>query len=318
MDPGALIGRTARKAALLILVALLAGCGDDEARTGQPATTGTATPAAPASGDADAGGTSPFIGSLTVDPKAGTLIIGTGLGLFRLEPDAQKAEPIEGELVTPDGSGAISPNLVLRFTGPGTLVASGHPLGGSALPENLGLIRSEDGGDTWKPLSLLGEEDLHALDARGDHVAGQPAEEARLLVSADGGRSFEERTPPAAPIDVDLDPANPERMVIATADGVYASADSGATWRQRDVLAVETHMAWSEDGSLYRVEAGGSVKVSEDGGESWSEAGGVDGSPTTVTVDARGRLYVALAGALLERSDDGGRTFSRIGRVSIP
>ena len=77
-------------------------------------------------------------------------------------------------------------------------------------------------------------------------------------------------------------------------------------------------MAWSEDGSLYRVEAGGSVKVSEDGGESWSEAGRVDGSPTTVTVDARGRLYVALAGALLERSDDGGRTFSRIGRVSIP
>ena len=246
------------------------------------------------------------------------MIIGTGLGLFRLGPDAKQAEPIEAELVTPAGSGAISPNLVLRFTGPRSLVASGHPTGGSALPENLGLIRSEDGGKSWTPLSLLGEADLHALDARGDHVAGQPADEARLLVSADGGRSFEERTPPAAPIDVDLDPANPERMVITTAEGIFASADSGATWRQRDVLTVETYTAWSEDGPLYRVEAGGSVKVSEDGGESWSETGSVDGSPTTVTVDARGRLYVALAGAVLKRSDDGGRTFVQIGRVSMP
>jgi photosystem II stability/assembly factor-like uncharacterized protein len=149
-------------------------------------------------------------------------------------------------------------------------------------------------------------------------VAGQPAEEARLLVSDDGGRSFEEQTPPAAPVDVDLDPANPERMVIATGEGVFTSADAGATWRQRDVVTVETHLAWSDDGSLYRVEAGGSVKRSEDGGVTWRETGTIDGSPTTVAADASGRLYVALAGAVLERSDDGGRTFSRIGRLSSP
>ena len=165
---------------------------------------------------------------------------------------------------------------------------------------------------------MPGEADLHALDARGDYVAGQPAGEARLLVSDDGGRSFDERTPPAAPIDVDLDPTNPERMVIATAEGVFVSADAGATWRQRDVLTGETHIAWSEDGSLYRVEAGGSVKVSEDAGTNWRETGTVDGSPTTVTVDSRGRLYVALAGAVIKRSDDGGRTFSQVTHLSAP
>ena len=66
-----------------------------------------------------------------MDPKDGTLIIGTGLGLFRLKSGAEQAEPIEGELVTPEATGAISPNLVLRFTGPRTLVASGHPAGDS-------------------------------------------------------------------------------------------------------------------------------------------------------------------------------------------
>ncbi len=137
-------------------------------------------------------------------------------------------------------------------------------------------------------MSLLGEADLHALDARGAHVAGQPVEEAPLMVSDDGGRSFRERAAPAVPIDVDLDPDDPERMVITTAEGLYASADAGASWRRRDVLTVETHTAFSRDGSLYRVDAAGSVKVSEDGGASWRETGAVDGSPTTVTVDARG------------------------------
>jgi hypothetical protein len=303
-----------RRFAFFLLLPALAGCGGDEPTRQDSA---SATPAQP-SGEAPTTGASPFIGSMTVDPESGTLMIGTGLGLYRLRRDAKQAEAVEGELVTPDASGTISPNLVLRFTGPRTLVASGHPSAGSALPENLGLIRSDDGGEAWEPVSLLGEADLHALDARGDHVAGQPADEARLLVSDDGGRSFEERIPPAAPIDVDLDPANPERIVIATAEGVFVSSDAGATWRQRDVLTVETHIAWSEDGSLYRVEAGGSVNVSRDGGANWRETGNVDGSPSTATVDSRGRLYVALSGAVIKRSDDGGRSFSQVTRLSAP
>ena len=300
-----------------------AGCGGgDDAPPAEP--TATATPAATAapaetgepSGAAE-GTTSPFVGSLAVDPGDGTLIAGTGLGLYRLAAGAQRAERFEGELTTPSGSGPISSNLVLRFTGPGELVASGHPEGGgSGLPEDLGLIRSDDGGATWESVSLLGEEDLHALDARGEVVAGQPVESERVLVSTDGGRSFEERTPPSAPVDLDLDPANPRRMAISTADGLYVSNDGGESWRQRDVLSTETHLAWSETGPLYRVDAGGGVQVSEDGGASWEEAGNAGGPPTTVTVDAEGRLYVALAGGVIARSSDGGRSFEEVARLT--
>ena len=313
--------RHVRRLVPLLLLATLAACGGDEEPAAEPAATATQT-AAPTTEPAEPSGGStgaPYVGSLTVDPGDGTLIAGTGLGLYRLEPGKQRAKPFDGQLTTPDASGPISPNLVLRYTGPGELIASGHPKdAGSGLPENLGLIRSEDGGATWRPLALLGEQDLHALDVRGETIAGQPAEAAEVLVSSDGGRSFETRTPPSAPLDVDIDPQDPQRIAITTADGLFVSRDGGGSWRQREVLTTETHLAWADDGPLYRVDASGIVQTSGDGGESWERAGDAGGSPTTATVDAEGRLYVALPGGVIARSDDGGKTFEELTTLEAP
>ena len=300
----------------------LAGCEDQSggegaplAATATPATTATA-PTAPAAPSASSGGGSPFIGSLAVDPADGGLLIGTGVGLYRLQPGGTRAKRFDGELTTADGSGRISANLVLRFSGPGTLVASGHPAPGSPLPENLGLITSKDGGATWKSVSLLGDADLHALKVRGDIVVGQLAEESRMLVSRDGGRSFRERTAPGVALDVDIDPSEPDHIVITTDEEVFVSSDAGGRWRQRDALSGPAYLAWSPRGSLFRIETGGAVRVSEDGGVTWHERGNAGGSPTTVTIDRRNRLYAALPGAIIVRSSDGGRTFSQLTRLT--
>ena len=304
-----------RLTAILVLAAALAGCGggDDDAAAPTPAPTADAVAPEPA----DGGGAAPFIGSLAVDPADGTVLAGTGLGLYRVKPGTKRGKPFEGDLRTPSATGAISPNLVLRFTGPGELLGSGHPKDAtSGLPEYLGLIRSSDGGNQWDSVSLLGKEDLHALDARGDVVAGHPVEEKKLLVSGDGGRSFEDRTPPDMPVDVDLDPADPQRIALTTADGFYVSRDGGGSWRQRDALTVETLLAWSAEGPLYRVDASGAVKASDDGGESWKDAGNAGAGPTAVTVDEDGALYVALTGGVIARSEDGGRSFSELARLT--
>ena len=41
----------------------------------------------------------------------------------------------------------------------------------------------------------------------------------------------------------------------------------------------------------------------------WQERGDAGGSPTTVTIDRRGRLYAALARARIVRCTHAGRTF---------
>lgn len=303
------------------LTACVAGCGDESTERAPlaQATTAAVTAAAPTAATSPSGsskGGSPFIGSMAVDPADGTLLIGTGAGLYKLRPGRTRAVRFDGELTTPAGSGPVSASLVLRFSGPGRLLASGHPAPGSELPENLGLITSKNNGATWKPVALLGDADLHALDARGSVVVGQPAEASGLLVSRDGGRSFLKRSAPGVALDADVDPSKPDHIAIATQDGVFVSASAGASWRQRDVLTGPAHLAWSREGALLRIEAGGAVRVSEDGGATWKERGNAGGSPTTVTIDRRGRLYAALAGGLIVRSSDGGATFSELTRLT--
>jgi photosystem II stability/assembly factor-like uncharacterized protein len=297
----------------VLLTLLAAGCGGDEpaetASTPTPnPTTAPESTAAPEGSAANA-----FIGSLAVDPGDGTLMIGTGLGLFRLERGAKQAHRVTGELSTPDGDGTLSSNLVVRYAKAGDLLASGHPEGGGALPENLGLIRSADAGDTWNVISELGESDFHILQAAGDHVVAVRAEQTDVLVSRDGGGSFETRTPPAMPLDVAFDPKDPARMVVATEQGTFSSADGGDSWRPRDPIPSE-QLAWGAQG-LYRSDPGGLVKLSTDGGATWKDRGNVGLTVNELAVDDDGALFAAIPGGEVKKSTDAGAKWETLLRL---
>ena len=152
--------------ALALVGALIAGCGEDE-------TTGTTPAADLAVPWIDPDGDPPLVGSLTVNPADSTLFMATNTGLFRIPEGASKPERVVGQLETPDGSGKVSEALVVRFVGPDTLLGSGHPAAGSALPQALGLIRSEDAGKTWSSVSELGKADFHAIEPAGDDIVGR-------------------------------------------------------------------------------------------------------------------------------------------------
>ena len=285
-----------------LLVAAVAGCGGDDGGT-------TTDPAQLAVPWVDPDGDPPIVGSLSVNPADRTLFMGTNTGLFRIPEGASEPEKIVGRLETPDGSGRVSESLVVRFVGPDELLASGHPSAGEALPPALGLIRSEDAGKTWTSVSELGTADFHAIEPSGSELVGALFQQAQVLVSSDDGRKWETRAAPLPLVALEVDLADPNRWIGSTERGIFVSEDGGESWRQRDPTP-NVRFAWSDDGELFRVDPGGPVKVSTDGGMRWEDRGSTGGEPQAMTVADDGTLYVALIDGTLKVSDDGGRTFT--------
>jgi hypothetical protein len=288
---------------LALLGALLAGCGDDGAGSQTPASE-LAVPWIDPDGDP------PIVGSLTVNPADSTLFMATNTGLFRVPDGGSKPERVVGNLRTPDGSGEVSEALVVRFVGPDTLLGSGHPAAGSTLPQALGLIRSEDAGKTWTSVSELGTVDFHAIEPAGEGIIGALFQQPQVLASADEGKTWETRAAPLPLVALEVSPADPKLWIGSTDRGIFISRDAGEGWRQIDPTP-NSRFAWAADGTLYRIDPGGPVKVSTDAGESWEDRGSTGGEPQAMTVDDdSGKLYVALIDGTVKASEDGGETFS--------
>ena len=117
---------TARLAVLATLLAAAAGCGGDEdapdASTPAPASTSAAGGEDPG---AEPTGENAFVGSLAADPSGGTLLLATGVGLFRAESGARTARRVVGRLQAPPRRrpGLQQPRRPTR--GPRELLASG-------------------------------------------------------------------------------------------------------------------------------------------------------------------------------------------------
>jgi Sortilin, neurotensin receptor 3, len=288
--------------AVALVCALIAGCGDDSAATDEPAAD-LAVPWIDPDGDP------PIVGSLTVNPADSTLFMATNTGLFRVPEGASKPERVVGQLETPDGSGEVSEALVVRFVGPDTLLGSGHPAAGSTLPQALGLIRSEDAGKTWSSVSELGKADFHVIEPAGDDIVGALFQQPQVLVSGDEGKTWETRAAPLPFVALEVNPEDPQLWIGSTDRGIFGSRDAGKTWRQLDPTP-NVRFAWADDGTLYRIDPGGPLKVSTDGGQQWEDRGSTGGEPQAMTVDDDGTIYVALIDGTLKVSDDGGQTFT--------
>ena len=108
---------------------------------------------------------------------------------------------------TPDqtekGSGTLTKDVVARFTADGTIIASGHS-GEAALPAVLGLVKSTDEGETWEPISGLGEADYHEVRDYHDDLPYLIASSSMPLVSqiveADGKLLLDGGTSDSVPL----------------------------------------------------------------------------------------------------------------------
>ena len=293
---------------LLLLIALLAtaalgACGGEDGADQEEVAAQLAVPWL------DPDGQFPVVGSLAVNPSDDTLWMATNAGLFRVPGAGKAPEQVTGTLTTPDAAGDISAELVVRFTGPDELLASGHPPADSALPSVLGLIRSSDAGKTWTSVSELGSADFHAIEPSGDRLIGGLLGVAQVLVSGDDGRTWETRVAPSELIDLEVSPSDPKHWMASTADGVYVTHDEGGTWRSIDPTP-NSYFAWPSPEALYRLDPGGPLMLSRDGGVKWEQVGSTGGEPQALAAADPKTLYTLLLDGTVKRSTDGGRTWA--------
>jgi hypothetical protein len=273
----------------------VAGCGGGD---------GSEEPAAtvPAAGDE--------VGSIAVDPADGALLIGSTVGTFRLPAGAAKAEPVESTMSADGKSGPVN-DLVIGFSGPGAAFGSGHSRGGT-LPQNLGIMRTQDGGKTWQSLSGLGEIDYHDVEIAGDLLVALRVDQGDVQVSRDGGRTFEAQAAPtvARALDITIDPGNADNWAVGTEQGTFISTNAGDSWRQRDTT-FGARVAWAAPDKLYSAGLDGKIRLSTDGGRSFEEVGGTIGTgPKDFASGPDGELYAYVAGGKIRRSTDGGKTWT--------
>jgi hypothetical protein len=276
-------------AALVLLLSaagLVAACGGESEE-----------PSEPAVGVSDPGPI--HVHGLGVNPADGALFVATHTGLFRAAPGQTAARRVGDR---------FQDTMGFTVTGPDRFLGSGHPDGRDRLPPFLGLLRSSDAGRSWEPVSLLGKRDFHVLEAAGQRIYGYGTDfesrQASLLVSADGGRRWQERTPPEPLLSLAIDPDDPDQVVAAGEKGIYSSSDAGQGWRP---LADDAGLlAWPRAEALFLLRLDGSVARSGDRGLSWQQVGDTGGQPAAFE-SAGGVLYVALHDGTVKRSADGGQ-----------
>jgi hypothetical protein len=306
---GALLGLVALLAVSAVVAFLLLGDGGDATEDQASDASELAVPWI------DPNGQDPVVGALDVNPADESVWMSTNTGLFKLATGSDQPEKVSGDLATDNGTGQISEQLVVRFTGEDELIASGHPPAGSALPPALGLVRSSDAGKTWESVSELGRADFHAIQTSGETIVAGRYGEPAIDVSTDGGKTFAGKRPPDPLVDLEVDPADPKRWVATTQSGIFTSSDQGTTWRQRDPVP-NTRLSWADGGALFRIDPGGPVKRSDNGGETWKDMGATGGEPRALHAKSDRELFAVLLDGTVKQSTDGGATWTD--RVTPP
>lgn len=255
---------------------------------------------------------------LAVDPNNPHLLhIGThGLGVVRLEVGGKPLRVGNNRL---DLMGYSASPVDGRIH-----YSSGHPGGGG----NTGVIKSEDGGLTWRRIDTLTGTpvDFHAMTVSPANPSTLYAwyyGDRRFYRSTDGGVTWIDpaaRGLGAGVVALAGDPASESTVLAGTDQGIYRSTDGGETWSPlQNELSGGPVLAVALDLKNPDVVYGSGQFIglwkSTDGGKSFRPAnlGLPGGDPVQfIAVDPANtsRLYGATVAKAVYRSADGGATWS--------
>lgn len=216
----------------------------------------------------------------------GSLIAGTNQGVYVWRANASRWQPSNALLGKPaamryarsrHGRRAVPGEGMVRST------LAAPVLGLDVASEEWwaatseGLYRSRDGGRIWQGGAVLGRKGFLAVHARGGRIVA--ATHTAVLLSSDGGANWQLAKLPASVLRLDALALTPDSAIwIATSEGAWRSADSGASWRRVSAwLPAQSVDAITYDASGGRLlaasSASGQVLESDDLGRSWQVVG---------------------------------------------
>lgn len=238
------------------------------------------------------------IHGLGINSADGQLYVASHNGVFRAT----------GESPPEQIAGRSQDFMGFTIIGPDHFLGSGHPgPDDSDQPSHLGLIESTDAGQTWTSVSLSGEADFHAMEAKHGQVYGYDSISGELMVSRDRHEWDRRARLPLA--DIAVSPSTPGEVIATTEQGPARSTDGGRTFTPIDNAPTLVFLDWPSTDRLVGVGPNGALHISDDGGATWAEQGQVPGSPHAIVTHGESEVYVATEGGIHHSTDDG-RTFT--------
>lgn len=245
--------------------------------------TGCATAAPPSTG-AEHVEVVAHVHAIVPDPDGDGFLIGTHEGIYAVTADGELGPRIGGNDFDAMGLTALD----------GDLIASGHP--GRNTPtelgeRNLGIIRSQDGGETWDSVAFTGEKDFHALTAGPDGALyGQDAGDGAVLISTDRGVSWSPTGSTLLVFGLEVDAAG--RIIAVTPDGPQVSTDRGESFAALTDAPTLFLIAASPDRQrLVGVDNNDTIWTATGTG-SWEDVGTVHGTAQAIAITDEGDVLV--------------------------
>lgn len=180
------------------------------------------------------------------------------------------------------------------------------------------IIKSSDGGRSWTIQRTGGDINLQAVATWDASTAVAVGDDASMLVTQDGGTTWETRSSDAIPANIKLMDVGvfPDGQAWAVGDRgtILRSDDRGATWRlmrEREDVGLQ---GFTKVGNrVWVVGEFGTILHSEDDGASWETQDSGTGSYLSAVAfrDPDNGLVVGLDGAILATAD-GGATWTPI------
>ena len=197
---------------------------------------------------------------------------------------------------------------VMGFTSLGKLLfASGHPAKGSQMPNPIGLVKSLDGGLTWKSVSLVGKVDFHFLEGAGTDLYGADSQTGKLMYSSDSGKTWKDLGENTF-TDIAVSPKM-SGMAIAIKDSELLLTEQAfkSTTKIKNTLKI-TQIEWRKSG-LYGL-GGSSLYKSTNSGKTWTKLSTFKGVPGILS--ASDQMMLVTVGSDIYTSNNEGKSFKKI------